>query len=1217
MVYRAQDVDSGRIVALKTVSVINEEQLANIRREIRSLARLRHPGVVQILAEGLDAGKPWYAMDLLDGSTLHTYCASRPVTRKIERSRTVNPDPEPPARSDAHPSVGATIRLDRTPENSDTDPPISCPDTGRPRRIDQPHLQRALSIVRRLCRTLSYLHGEGIVHRDLKPDNILIQDGELPVIVDFGVAARFAGALSREAIDVGGIVVGTLVYMAPEQIRGEFVDARADLYSLGCILYEMITGCLPFQQISTMQIVQAQLYETVVPPAHLVEGCPNELDGLVMRLLEKDPRKRFGYADDVAKVLGNLGGDDAFPTDCPDVQAYLYRSGFVGRDEWVERIRERLDRLTAGTGGLVLVGGETGVGKTRFAMEMTRRVDDRDINVLASDCGSVTPVEGRSGRMVTQPLSPFIPLLHAIASECRTGGMDTTERLLGRRGKVLAHYEPLLAQLPGQDGYPDPEELPQDAARDRAMAYLADTIDLFTERQPLLMVIDDLQWADAMTIGFLRFLADHRMPHLRLMILGTYRTEEIGEQLDSFAGNEHVLSVRLERLSEQDVERMVGDMLAIDSPPRSLVSFLTGHSEGNPFFVAEYMRMLVSRRLLVRDEDGLWRVMTRATEEDEGEYATMVLPRSLRELVMQRLAGIRNAVARQAIDAASVLGREFHPGLLARVCSLTDTELHQVMDELIGLQLIEPWGVNLRFVHDKQREVALDAIPADTRIHLHRRAALVIDTFFRERRQEFLTQLAYHWEAAGDPERARECYLAAAVRAMAGYSIVQAGKLFGKYFGLVDHPTLESIRMRVEYASRVLIAQGRMLDAVQELEVALREARTAGEDRYQAISLQALADVLRAIGRYGDARRFCARALALHRSARNRKAEGIATSNLAMIAFGEGQLAEARRLMQGAIAIHRQTGDLREEAISAGRLGSILISEGRFEEALPLIESAIAIHRQNRNRRDEAAALANLNSIFWAQNRLDDAAVTLEHALGIFEEIGDLRGAGMVLTNLATVYLMQQRFEEAQSMHERAIAFHRRFGERAWEGADLMNHAGILHRTGKLAEAVSRYEEAIRMLNESEDRYTEGQAIGQLGTVFEEMLKWDKARQLYQTSIRMLREIGDNLYVPFTLYRLARLERLAGNTAADRQAMIREAEASFRLIGNDYMVGMCIVERGYLALERGESALDAIYQAKQISKSVLTRNPQKLKEAVDELLNASATSNVKFWGHLT
>ena len=715
MVYRAQDVDSGRIVALKTVSVINEEQLANIRREIRSLARLRHPGVVQILAEGLDAGKPWYAMDLLDGSTLHTYCASRPVTRKIERSRTVNPDPEPPARSDAHPSVGATIRLDRTPENSDTDPPISCPDTGRPRRIDQPHLQRALSIVRRLCRTLSYLHGEGIVHRDLKPDNILIQDGELPVIVDFGVAARFAGALSREAIDVGGIVVGTLVYMAPEQIRGEFVDARADLYSLGCILYEMITGCLPFQQISTMQIVQAQLYETVVPPAHLVEGCPNELDGLVMRLLEKDPRKRFGYADDVAKVLGNLGGDDAFPTDCPDVQAYLYRSGFVGRDEWVERIRERLDRLTAGTGGLVLVGGETGVGKTRFAMEMTRRVDDRDINVLASDCGSVTPVEGRSGRMVTQPLSPFIPLLHAIASECRTGGMDTTERLLGRRGKVLAHYEPLLAQLPGQDGYPDPEELPQDAARDRAMAYLADTIDLFTERQPLLMVIDDLQWADAMTIGFLRFLADHRMPHLRLMILGTYRTEEIGEQLDSFAGNEHVLSVRLERLSEQDVERMVGDMLAIDSPPRSLVSFLTGHSEGNPFFVAEYMRMLVSRRLLVRDEDGLWRVMTRATEEDEGEYATMVLPRSLRELVMQRLAGIRNAVARQAIDAASVLGREFHPGLLARVCSLTDTELHQVMDELIGLQLIEPWGVNLRFVHDKQREVALDAIPADTR----------------------------------------------------------------------------------------------------------------------------------------------------------------------------------------------------------------------------------------------------------------------------------------------------------------------------------------------------------------------------------------------------------------------------------------------------------------------------------------------------------------------
>lgn len=1205
VVYRAQDMDTGAEVALKTVCVISEDQMTNIRREIRSLARIQHPGIVRILAEGVENGLPWYAMELLDGATLHTCSASRPITVQTECTQIEQVESEPKRQN----STDETIRLKpvtmhdvatRTPEK---------PASGSARRIHLENLKQMLTIMRRLCRTLSYLHGEGIVHRDLKPDNILVQNGEYPIIVDFGVAAQFSGAVSREFIDIGGIVVGTLAYMAPEQIRGEFVDARADLYSLGCILYELVTGQLPFQHISTMQIIQAQLYDDVVAPKYLVSDCPIELDNLIMRLLEKQPGRRFGYADDVSKILGELGGDDRFPSSCPEPQSYLYRSSFVGREEATNRIGAQLDDLIHGKGGMVLIGGETGVGKTRLAMEITRQALDRNLNVLASDCQSIVSAASQANCLGAQPLGPFRTMLQAIASECQKGGLAATEHLLGRRGKVLVMYEPLLASLPGQTLHPDPVELPQEAASERAMTYLAETLMLFTSVQPALLIIDDLQWADAMTIGFLNFLVLRgQLPKSKCLILATYRTEEIGNQIDEISQNQTVLSFKLTRLAEEVVERMVGDMLAIDTPPRSLISFLSLHSEGNPFFIAEYMRMLVSKRILFRDALSIWHVASRENEPDDTSFSTMVLPRSLRDLVRQRLAGISNPLSRQVLDASSILGREFEPELLARVTSLTATELQIIADDLIHLQFFEVRAGNLRFVHDKQREVAYDALDPDIRIRLHRRAALAIDTLFRDRRNEFLMQLGYHWEASLDPDRARECYLAAALLAVDGYSIDQAEKLFQKYFSMVQHPTLESIRMRVEYATHVLISQGRMLHAIAELERGFQEARAAGEDRYQGICLQALADALRALGRYAEARKCCARALAFNRAGGNRKTEAITISNLAMIAYGEGQLAEARRLLLNAIAIHRQTGDQREEAISVGRLGSILVSEGKIEEAQVMFESAISIHRENGNRRDEAAALANLNSIFWAQNRLDDAAVTLERALQIFEEIGDLRGAGMVLTNLATVYLMQHRITDASHMHDRAIAFHRQFGERTWEGVDLMNQAGILHKSGNLTASLQIYEEAIAILTSTGDHYSKGQAIGHLGIIYEEMSNFDRARQCYQNSIRTLRDLGDNLYVPFTLYRLAKLERISGNQGADRASMLKESENAFRQIGNDYMVGMCIVERGYIAIERGESVLDFIFQAKQISKSVLTRNPGKLKVAVEELLQASASS---------
>jgi protein kinase-like protein/AAA ATPase-like protein len=399
VVYRAEHLKTGAPAAIKTVHLPHEDWLHGIRREIHALSRLRHPGVVRILDQGLWEGWPWYAMELLEGVALRQLVGARP--------------PAP--------------------------------------------LRTVLTLVRRICAPLGFLHGEGIVHRDLKPDNVLLVGSRAsgvgsrvrqnaayptpdtrfptpdfwPVLVDFGLAAQFAGKVSREAIETGGASSGTVAYMAPEQIQGELVDARADLYSLGCMLYELVTGRRPFVGGNVPAIVQAHLHSAPDPPSELVDSVPEELDALILRLLAKRPKDRPGHAGDVAAALAALGAEDGLAAAGPRPRTYLYRPGFTGRDEPMRELAEHLSRLEQGKGGLALVGGESGVGKTRLAMELARQAARRKLRVLVGESVTVS-LTGEEGAGVRgAALQALRPVLQAIADRCRDRGLDETERGIG------------------------------------------------------------------------------------------------------------------------------------------------------------------------------------------------------------------------------------------------------------------------------------------------------------------------------------------------------------------------------------------------------------------------------------------------------------------------------------------------------------------------------------------------------------------------------------------------------------------------------------------------------------------------------------------------------------------------------------------------------------------------------------------------------------------
>jgi tetratricopeptide (TPR) repeat protein len=911
VVYRGEHVESGSSRAIKTVRVPYGSELAGLRCEIHALTRIQHPGIVRIVAEGLENGLPWYAMELLEGGTLGDYIAklwNQPVVRSTTESDInetadagiANPEvgkmetvpsgkpmlsgpsssssrrraaaavndtvaagaadpfwkvatvpsgkpmlpmisgPGSPSSSSrrragvavndtlaaggADPEVWRTARIPGSNPMMPMTSGSSSPSSPRPRAdAAGGKLSESLTLIRRLCTPLAFLHGSGIVHRDLKPANVFIRADGTPVLADFGLVSRSEGGGGREVIEVAGDVMGTTPYMSPEQIRGELVDARSDLYSLGCMLYQIITGRVPFVG-EPFQVMAEHVSKLPTPPSEVVDGVSPELDQLVLSLLAKEPRQRLGHADDVAAILGELGASDPPPVG-ERPRDYLYRPDLAGRQDVLAEFSGHLTTAREGRGRQVLVGGESGVGKSCLAAAVARNARLAEMRVVTGECVPVATPDATTVEVRGAPLHPFRHLFEAIADLCREKGAATADRLVGERGKVLAAYEPALAGLPGQDAWPDPPEIPAQAERQRILNACSETLAAFAREVPLLLILDDLQWADELSLNLLATLGEDWFADKPLLILGTYRSEEVGESLREVLEAGSVARVELGRLDEKTVGLIVADMLAMPQPPSELVRVLARRSSGNPFFVAEYLRAAVAERLIYR-ERGQWRTAG-ASRPTESMYEALPLPGSLRELVGRRLDGL-SSEARNLVEVAAVIGREADGDVLQAVAAIDQGEALSAVKELLGRQVLEEVRPGrFRFVHDKLREITYDRVAETRRREVHRATALALEARHADSTSFALlySELAHHFKQAGDTARAIQYLERAGQQAQRTFANREAARFFSEAIDLDRRDGERTPKVRRagwhRESARAQFCLGKLREALEELDRAV------------------------------------------------------------------------------------------------------------------------------------------------------------------------------------------------------------------------------------------------------------------------------------------------------------------------------------------------------------------------------------------------------------
>jgi predicted Ser/Thr protein kinase len=728
-VYRAAR-PGGREVALKIALAGTPNAVASLRNEIRALRKVRHPGVVRIVDDGLEAGVPWLAMELVAGERLD-----------------------------------AVLRT-------------HAPSDGRP-------IERSvLTILRRLCETLAFLHGRGLVHRDLSPRNVIVRDGH-PVLIDFGFAS-IPYEESRKAIDDSNIGMGTLPYLAPEQIRGDDVDARTDLYALGCLLYEALTGRPPFVG-SPQEIVRSHLLADVVPPSGIVPRIPPELDALVGSLLAKDRRARVGYALDVADRLALLGAEGFAPNDELLPRPYLYACSLVGRGGLLGEIEELLAAARSGEGSMACVAGESGVGKTRLLSEAARVARQLGMRVVTGRCMSVDAEGGLVGEQSAGPLHPLRSLLQLAADHCREGGIAETVRLFGSERPLIAEYDRTLAQVVGALG--ERPERSADGARDTIVQEAKQLLRGLAQEGGLLFVIDDLQWADELTFALLESLRLEFVGMLPLAIVGAYRSDEIRRDQLAVLQRASARTLAVERLDRDAAEVLVREMLGTPGGSAPILHHALSDAQGNPFFLTEYVQTAVVRGWLKRGRLGAWALQAQGRDALL-DAQKIPLPDSLRMLFQRRLADL-NEDSRTVLLAGAVVGAEMPLSCLAgTIPGMSARRLSEAVDLLCERQLMlrKPDDC-YSFAHDKIRETVYELASEPTRRAVHLRAGVCLEEH-RSRGSVHAAisdeALAHHFAVGGDPLRAIEYLERAGDLATRSGAHRAAAELFGRALDLGD-----------------------------------------------------------------------------------------------------------------------------------------------------------------------------------------------------------------------------------------------------------------------------------------------------------------------------------------------------------------------------------------------------------------------------------------------
>jgi serine/threonine protein kinase/ABC-type transport system substrate-binding protein len=766
VVYLARDPMLDREVAIKVITPesLSTDSEERFKREARVVAKMDHPAIVSIYDVGEHDGSLFFVMPYATGKNLRTFI------------------------QDGSLSVGDVLEIGI-----------------------------------QIAEALEYSHSKEVIHRDIKPENILVgrEDSEkIRVrVMDFGLAM----ASTEDRMTKTGAVVGTVTYLSPEQVAGRSIDARTDIYSLGTVLYECVTGRQPFSG-----EIQSVLYRIAheLPESPRASGAEiqEEFETILLQCLEKEPAKRPQRARDVAEALlrhrSKLRDSDRMLklSTVHRPSALISRppkSAFVGREKEFAQLQRRLNAAIQGECQFVVVGGEVGIGKSRLLVELETLASARKIRVL-------------HGRFVEQDQSfPYQGFCDAIQEFFRTKSVSSPSLDFSDLAADLGSLFPMLRQIQEIGSVISGEtttetiEIRKPEDRTRIFELLASVVIRLSEGKPLVLLFEDLHAADV-SVEALQYVV-RRLGATSTLIVGTYRTTEVAKRhpilrmLDSFHDDRRFESIRLEPFLLSEHLAFLESILGTTDMESAFVEKIYDATEGNPYFTKELIQSLIDSGKIGKNESGSWSL------SGETEIVSESLPATIQQTVEKRIERLTEDV-REILSLGSILGRDFDFRDLELLYE-GSADIDEAVERLLQSGFIEEDRASssdqLRFSSGVVRDVLYAGISRRKRRLLHRKYAEQLEKRHGGQLERVYPQLLHHYRNGDVVEKVIEYGLKLARKSLDAFSTEDAMRSARIVLDLMkEGPARKPL---VEAEARTLLAQahrmfGDILEALEQLQ---------------------------------------------------------------------------------------------------------------------------------------------------------------------------------------------------------------------------------------------------------------------------------------------------------------------------------------------------------------------------------------------------------------
>ena len=930
----------GREVALKILKASRfKTGLTRFRREFRALSRIHHPNVIRVEAYGDIFNHPYIAMEYVEGRDLHQTIRAFSAFKSQER-----------------------------------------------------RWQECERILVDICKALAHVHQRGLVHRDLKPSNILLSEEGRAKLTDFGIVKDLdpnADPLASRTL------VGTWAYASPEQIGGLPLDHRSDLYSLGVILFAMLTSRRPFAAKDMMGYRRAHLEVTPPRASDIEPQVPEHLDEICWRLLQKAPRERFQSALEILYRLEQLEEEPL------DSDLEMWRPPLAGRKQEVTALEKAVSGLTAKRGGVIAVHGEEGAGVSRVIEEACSYAETIGI-----------PVH-RVQELDNPGLVSLLELARQVSGELGAGcPSELTEALVA---------------------WNEVESVGVDAAYQLVDALAASLSELLKDG-PRVLVLDEFHLATGRTLQLMGVLSRRMVSELApLLVLIGYRSDLAETSLQRFLTEDRLgiepRTMGLGPLNEVAIRDMLSSLIGAGRKADVLAERLHAETEGNPAFVSQFLASLIQQGILVTEGKRMH------LSADVNEIATghLKIPPGVRQLVMARLDGLGEEEI-QVLQLLAVCGRRLDLDCSLEVLNKEEDEALDAFDVLLERGLITEHRtqhlVQHKIRHRLMKDLVYRELEPQGRAELHYALGRALEQRYGDV-QLAVDQVGEHYRLAGESGKAYS-YLVDACEALWFRGLVgQAWEISSRAMAIEDFsrvdldPTrLKETKLKLlKVRADVVYTRGEWKES-EKLMSALRElARELGDQR-------ALVDALRNLGRiHYRLDQLESSALLLEQSQKSARSIGYrkgivkALFELAAQAWESGELDKTEELAREGLVLAEAEGSrlAKERAELLIAVTAVDAYRGNIASASRGLEEAIEILDALGQKQVLSVALCNLGELNVWQGRLSEARQRGERALEIARELdyGIGRAAALRVIGEALMEIGEQ--EAARVNFERAL----------------------------------------------------------------------------------------------------------------------------------------------------------------------------------------------------